>query len=475
MRTASSRRICWATIPSSSRLHPKHQRLISTSPPNAQQRSTSRTFTDPFVNEDGKVTAGPSGSPNYIPRKRGYAPNIPVPARKFPLPEIKHPKGIPDPQKQAPERHPREIKTVGIEYERQLNAMRRGYVQWRYENRKQKLAEKHEKMARPHPPPPGPFKPKFAEEMAQPSSNLLALEKQLFAHIRNPQAHRVKGERYHLPRHQAILERQRRTLINEFLALYHTSYNFITTPESLEEEILNKFGDFRGQVAIYPQGYASILRDAESGAVGNVRDGYISLMNRDRENEIHNAMVGTVVDGRPGYDEVVREIDLAFQSEDKKAEELAENSKGALEIPVTAGEIAVANAQSTSGEAIQGLDVEHVWSNEGIKKRREPNQEHASWVSLDDTAEGKLPPMVVALEVDERANANKVSAIPADSADPQASALRQFEPHRDITQTRSADDFEELEKLREQYYHLFSSLITDIVMDSSMSRRLHGQ
>ena len=192
----------------------------------------------------------------------------------------------------------RDIKTIGIEYERQLNAMRRGYVQWRYQTRKAKLDKKHENAARPHPPPPPPFKPTFAEEMAEPSStNQLAIEQRLFANIHTPQSRRVRGAGYQSAHHQAFLARQRRTLINEYLALYHTSHNFITTPESLESEILRNFQDtYVGMDASRPQSYSSILHDAEHGTTGSVFDGYISLMNKDKENELYNAVIGTVAE-----------------------------------------------------------------------------------------------------------------------------------------------------------------------------------
>src|SRR5437762_1048486 len=164
MQAATYPRVCRATIPFSQHkfLHPKHQRLISTFPQNVQDAAISPTATEPrptFTDRPSKRreirTSGRLGSPDYIPRKRGYAPNMPIPSRKFNLPDIKRPRGMSDPQKQAPEaKRIREIKTIGIEYERQLNAMRRGYVQWRYQTRKAKLDKKHENAAHPHPPPP---------------------------------------------------------------------------------------------------------------------------------------------------------------------------------------------------------------------------------------------------------------------------------------------------------------------------------
>lgn len=332
MLAATCHRICRSRIPSSNHkiLHPKHRRLISTTPQNAQDPAISPAPAEPrptFTGRPSKKgevrTSGRLGSPDYIPRKRGYAPHMPIPARKFNLPSIKHPKGMSDPQKQAPEgKKARDIKTIGIEYERQLNAMRRGYVQWRYQTRKAKLDKKHENAARPHPPRPPPFKPTFAEEMAEPSStNQLAVERRLFANVHAPQHRRVRGAGYQSAHHQAFLARQRRNLINDYLALYHTSYNFITTPESLDSEILRNFQDtYIGMEASRPQSYTSILRDAEHGTTGDLFDGYISLMNREKENELHNAMMGTVGEGKPGYDEVVREIESAFGNEPAEVE-----------------------------------------------------------------------------------------------------------------------------------------------------------
>lgn len=332
MRAATCPRICRGTIPSCNHkiLHPKHQRLLSTSPQNAHDPVISPapaeprpTLTDHPPKKGQVKTSGPLGSPDYIPRKRGYAPYMPIPSRKFNLPDIKHPKGMSDPQKQAPEgKRARDIRTIGIEYERQLNAMRRGYVHWRYQTRKAKLDKKHENAARPHPPPPPPFKPTFAEEMAEPSStNQLAIEKRLFANIHTRQYRRVRGAGYQSAHHQAFLSRQRRTLINEYLALYHTSHNFITTPESLESEILRNFQDtYAGMEASRPQSYSSILYDVEHGTTGSLFDGYISLMNKEKEKELYNAMIGTVAEGKPGHDEVVKEIEAAFGNEQIAAE-----------------------------------------------------------------------------------------------------------------------------------------------------------
>jgi hypothetical protein len=323
MKSAHRLRICRATIFSKNKCHhPTHQRLISTSP-NAQEPSSTTTphnsrptFTSSPGQEGEIRTTGPFGSPDYVPRKRGYAPNLPIPSRKFNLPQIKHPKGLPPPEKQAPEGKLKRIQSVAIQYERQLNAMRRGYVKWRYETRQQQLARKREAVARPKPPQPPPFKPTFAEEMATATStDQLSLEKQLFANF-NPRqkSNRVRGEGYYSRDNQAILASQRKTTINEFLALYHTSSDFITTPEALETEILRNFQDnMRGFEASQPESYESILRDVEQGTGGNIFEGYTSLIMKDKETQIYNAMMGTVGQEKPGYDEVVKEIEEALE------------------------------------------------------------------------------------------------------------------------------------------------------------------
>ncbi len=324
MKSAHCLRICRETIfsPKHKCRHPKHQRLISTSQ-NAQKLSSTTTPNDSrptfpsSPRQEGEIrTTGPLGSPDYVLRKRGYAPNLPIPSRKFNLPQIKHPKGLPPPEKQAPEGKLKRIQSVAIQYERQLNAMRRGYVKWRYETRQQQLARKREAVARAKPPQPPPFKPTFAEEMATATStDQLSLEQQLFANF-NPQQkpNRIRGEGYYSRDNQAILASQRKTMINEFLALYHTSSDFITTPEALETEIVRNFQDnLRGFEASQPQSYESILRDVEQGTVGNVFEGYTSLIMKDKETQIYNAMMGTVGQEKPGYDEVVREIEEALE------------------------------------------------------------------------------------------------------------------------------------------------------------------
>ena len=326
MRAADRSRICRAAFLSKHKIfHPKCQRLLSTTSQNPQESSLSSshdsrsefTASSSSLKQEGLRTSGPHGSPDYIPRKRGYAPNMPIPSRKFNLPKLKTPKGIPDPKKLAPEGKTREIRSIGIEYERQLNAMRRGYVQWRYEHLKQKRRKKQDAAARPRPPRPAPFEPPFAEKMASPSSNdQLAMEKQVFGQLWST-TKRTRGEGFQSPRHQSLLARQRKELVNDYLALYHTAHDFITTPEALETAIAKTFvDDLLGFEATRPQSYESILSDMEGGSAGNIFDGYFSLMSKDKENDLYNVVHGTVAEGAPGYDEVVKEIEHAVKNDE---------------------------------------------------------------------------------------------------------------------------------------------------------------
>jgi hypothetical protein len=172
--------------------------------------------------------------------------------------------------------------------------------------------------------------------MAESSSmDQLSIEKQLFSKFHSPESKRVRGEGYFSPHHQKILSSQRKTMINQYLALYHTSSEFITTPEALENEIVRNFQDnLQGFEGSRPQSYASILHDVERGTVGNVFDGYTSLMNKDKENELYNAIIGTVAQGKPGYNEVIREIEEAFENsaevekDQSKSEEASETTNG---------------------------------------------------------------------------------------------------------------------------------------------------
>lgn len=261
---------------------------------------------------DGTVTSGPRGSPDYIPNKRGYAPNIPIPARKFNLPTVKATKGAPDPRKTAPEpKEDRFVKNYGIEYERQLHAMRRGYVHWRSETFKERTKRRQEIAKRPKPPPPAPFVPTFAERMATPSNtDQVTLEQQLFG-TQVPRKERGAG--YHSVHHQRIISRKRYELINDYLSLYHASKNFITTPEELEGLITANLGDNQMTFTALPQSYEDLVHDIEEGAI--LESSYVSRMTSDRMSDIINAMTGTVEEGRPGYEEVMKEIEASFDAE----------------------------------------------------------------------------------------------------------------------------------------------------------------
>src|SRR5271170_1522388 len=316
MRVAGCPRICRAPIlhTSNNPLRPKHQRLIS-STPNHEQESSSHDTSAPYLvpppESEDTPTAGPKGSPDYIPRKRGYAPNMPIPPRKFNLPTPKVKKPFPDPDKQAPEAKARAIKTVQLEYELQLHAMRRGYVQWRVNDLKQKHEERLQKAARPRPPQKPPFQPTFAEAMASASqADQLVVEKQVFSTLHRPQHRKNRGEGYITDRHQLLVAKQRRELINNYLALYHTAQGFITTPEQLETEVVRAFQDSgRGFEPFYPQSYQEILRDVEEGTAGGIFEGYTAKKYDEMGNDLYNAMMGTVAQGGPGYDEVMKEIE----------------------------------------------------------------------------------------------------------------------------------------------------------------------
>jgi hypothetical protein len=338
MRAVRCSRLCRATV-----LHPKHHRSIATGSQNAPERSSSipthrtpSTFTV-YRRElpDGTVITGPRGSPDYIPKKRGYAPNIPIPPRKFNLPTIKTKKGAPDPKKAAPEpKKERHVKNYGMEYERQLNAMRRGYVHWRYETFKQKQKQKQENAMRPRPPPPAPFTPTFAEKMATPSHmDQLALEQQLFG-PRTPRPERGAG--YHSEHHQKLISRKRYELINDYLNLYHTSKNFITNAEELEGLITQTLSDDQIMYTALPQSYEDLVHDAEEGSI--MENSYMSRMTTDKTNEIVNAMVGTVAEGKPGYEEVMKVIQDSFaaeaaaQSQSELDQTIATNSEPAGEV-----------------------------------------------------------------------------------------------------------------------------------------------
>lgn len=245
------------------------------------------------------------------------------------MPSPKGRKPYPNPDKQAPEAKAKAIKTVRLEYERQLHAMRRGYVQWRVNDLKQKHEERQRKAARPRPPEPPAFQPTFAEAMASASqADQLVIEKQIFSTLHRPQQGKNRGEGYLSERHQMLLAKQRKELINNYLALYHTAQGFITTPEQLETEVVRAFQDTgRGFEPFYPQSYQEILRDVEEGTAGGIFEGYTAKKYDEMGNDLYNAMMGTVAHGGPGYEEVMKEIQAALSGEEvTEAETLQNNS-----------------------------------------------------------------------------------------------------------------------------------------------------
>src|SRR5277367_2602431 len=196
--------------------------------------------------------------------------------------------------------------------------MRRGYVQWRVSDLKQKHEERLQKAARPRPAPNPPFQPTFAEAMASASqADQLVVEKQFFSKLHLPQHRKNRGEGYMTERHQSLVAKQRKELINSYLALYHMAQDFITTPEQLEREVVRTFQDTgRGFEPFFPQNYSEILRDVEEGTAGGIFEGYTAKKYDEMGNELYNAMMGTVAQGRPGYDEVLQEIQQGFAGEE---------------------------------------------------------------------------------------------------------------------------------------------------------------
>jgi len=396
MRPAVQSRICRAPVFSSllNSTHPKHQRLISATcqntqhfaydvpepdeptplpsnpspspprprllrsapqpaPPPPPQDSASIASTPvPNVQSSKPVktfrTAGPSGSPDYIPRKRGYAPGIPIPARKFNIiPKPRKPRQ--PPSKTAPDQKydKRMVKTAEIEYDRQLAAMRRGYVKWRYNQLQEKSRIGEEAKARPPPPHPAPFVPPFAEQMSSPSfGEQRELEKILFGQIYTKGVEK-KQPAYMSPKHQKKQEAKRRALMRNYLALYHTSRTFITTHEELDLLIESTLLSYTGYATSHPQSYAEILRDLEIGWKDtSIADGYVPRISKEREDDIFDTVRGTVADNKPGLDEVLPILWERIKEAETRAEEggrataaLSEETETAEEEPLLEPEV----------------------------------------------------------------------------------------------------------------------------------------
>jgi hypothetical protein len=390
MKGADCHRIWQSTIfyCKSNIIHSRRQRLLSTISENFAQpvAGSNETSHSPLTADRPKYddvrTSGPTGSPDYIPRKRGYAPNIPIPAHKFTLPTKKTGKGIPDPEKLAPEPKPRPIKSIAIEYERQLNAMRRGYVRWRYNHLQEKSKSRQIKRNLPPAPGPPPFELTFAEKMAAPSNTDQSdMENKLLGRfIHSPQ--KIRGAGYQSKHHQATLARKRKVLINEYLALYHTSREFITTEEDLDRAIMVTFPQmYGGRDVSVPQSYQSILRDIQyQGGTSSLDDGgYVANMASQKETEMMDAIFGTVADGNPGYDEVMREIQEAMENETRLSIEAPEEKEAVVDV----------EPQIVDPERLQEPSLETIEA-DTVSPSVEPSQEDAfasdaSHRSSDDT------------------------------------------------------------------------------------------
>jgi len=147
-------------------------------------------------------------------------------------------------------------------------------------------------------------------------------------------------------RHQSLLSKRRQKLINDYLTLHHTSGDFITTPEDLEKKILRTFtSSFNSEHPYQPQSYGSMLQDMESGT--SLTSSYIYQMRREKEQEIMNAVMGTVGDGKPGYEEVMREIQESFSNED--------TAQADEEVDQAISEVEPTDVESTS---VTGLESE---------------------------------------------------------------------------------------------------------------------
>ena len=297
----------------------KHQRLISS----ATTPSSHDGHTPPPQPSGlaSYTTAGEKGSADYIPHKQGYAPNIPIPSRKFNLPSIKPPKPIPDPNKVVCEPHPKTIRTIGIHYERQMSAMRRDYMKWRARQVRDHILRKREAMAQPPKPGPKPFRQSFAEQMADPSfAEQRTLEKQLWGAKNQRESKRLaRVEKLKkTARFNAAQNRKRERIIENYLELYHTCANFITTEEALNEALNTQFPDKMTYLSpgVEPQTYREIAEDFASGARNTSYDiGYAARIRSERRADVIKVLTGNVAGGKPGVDEVLATIQRAMKEQ----------------------------------------------------------------------------------------------------------------------------------------------------------------
>src|SRR5580704_1674592 len=255
--------------------------------------SSSRTSVEISPSEVTKFrTAGKSGSADYIPYKRGYAPNIPIPAHKFNLPVPKKVKLPPSPEKTAPRPKPENVpgkRSVEQEYKRQWREMRRGYVYWRHNNVQERWKKREEIRNRVPVELKSEYQPPFAEAMSRPSeSDQQTLEKKLFS-VKFEK--RERGAGFRAERHQRLLDRQWKSLINNYLELYHASETFITNSDELEDSIKRAFPDFASYtVPFRPQSLKGMLRDMEDDHGYN--SGYAANMRREKIQAIMNKLFG---------------------------------------------------------------------------------------------------------------------------------------------------------------------------------------
>jgi len=297
----------------------KHQRLISsTTTPSSQhghipppQPSGVASYT----------TAGEKGSADYIPTKRGYAPNIPIPSRKFNLPSIKPPKPLPDPSKVVSEPRPKSIRTIGIHYERQMSAMRRDYMKWRARQVRDHILRKNEATAQRPKPGPKPFRQSFAERMADTSfAEQRTLENQLWGAKNQRESKRLaRMEKLkRTARFRTAQNRKRERIIENYLELYHTCGNFITTEEALNEALNAQFPDKMTYLSpgVEPQTYREIAEDFASGARNTSYDiGYAARIRSERRADVIKVLTGNVAGGKPGVDEVLATIQRAVKEQ----------------------------------------------------------------------------------------------------------------------------------------------------------------
>lgn len=287
--------------------------------------------------------------------------------------------------------------------------MRRGYVHWRSETFKEKVKRRQEIAKRPKPPPPAPFVPSFAERMATPSNtDQVSLEQQLFG-TKVPRKERGAG--YRSEHHQRLISRKRDSLINDYLSLYHTSKNFITTPEELEGLINNHLDDRPLAFSTLPQSYESLMREMEEGTITDFS--YVARSTSDRMSDIVNAMTGTVEKGKPGYEEVMKEIQESFDDE-ADTQAAAAEAQAALQFSQAAAqaekqaalqsgldtptnvtaetEATVQVDEATTNEVAQRSEAENTNVEKIVESTTLIDNNHLTAIKADETPSAEAPP-----------------------------------------------------------------------------------